>query len=564
MNTTALIAISLALFLEGDGPGPKPGGFDRPGNGTATRSVVMARNGMVCTSQPLASQAGLALLRKGGNAFDAVVGAAAVLNVVEPMMTGIGGDMFAIAWAAREGKLVGLNGSGRSSSKATVEAFRAKGYRTVPTYGPDSVTVPGAFHGWATLHAKYGKLPLEEVLADAVRYAEEGFPVSEVIASDWREGVRWAEVPEFRDTFLVRETDSSGRPSWRAPRAGEVFRAPDLGRTLRALGKGGIGEFYRGDIARRIAGHLRSAGSSIDIDDLAKHESTWVEPLSTTFHGYTLHELPPNGQGLAALQMLNILEEYDLKALGHNSAPYIHLLLESKKLAFADRNRWVADPSFRDLPVATLVSKEYAGKMRARIDTKRAGSFPRSTLDLAAETTYLCAADRDGNAVSFINSLFHGFGSGVVVPGTGICLQNRGSLFSLEDGHLNRIEPSKRPLQTIIPAFVTRDGKPWLCYGVMGGDMQPQGHVQVLINMIVFGMDPQEAGEAPRVRETGGGAALESGIGPDVVEALRGMGHRIDASPGGFGGFQGILIDREAGVLRGATESRKDGCAAGY
>ena len=419
MATTTLMALSFALLLDGERPGPKPGGFDRPGNGSATRSVVMARNGMVCTSQPLASQAGIALLRKGGNAFDAIVGAAAVLNVVEPMMTGIGGDMFAIAWDAKEGKLVGLNGSGRSSSRATAEAFRAKGYRTVPTHGPDSVTVPGAFHGWATLHARYGKLPLEDVLAEAVRHAEEGFPVSEVIASNWREGAEWAEVPEFRDAFLVREADPAGRPSWRAPRAGEVFRAPDLGRTLRALGKGGIGEFYKGDVARRIAEHLRSRGSSIDLDDLAKHESTWVEPMNTTFRGYTLHELPPNGQGLAALQMLNMLEQYDLEALGHNSAPYIHLLLESKKLAFADRDRWVADPSFRELPLATLVSKEYAGKMRARIDPARAGSFPRSTLDLAAETTYLCAADKDGNAVSFINSLFHGFGSGLVVPGTG-------------------------------------------------------------------------------------------------------------------------------------------------
>ena len=564
MATTTLLALSFALLLDGERPGPKPGGFDRPGNGSARRSVVMARNGMVCTSQPLASQAGIALLRKGGNAFDAIVGAAAVLNVVEPMMTGIGGDMFAIAWDAKEGKLVGLNGSGRSSSRATAEAFRAKGYRTVPTHGPDSVTVPGAFHGWATLHARYGKLPLEDVLAEAVRHAEEGFPVSEVIAADWRAGVRWADVPEFREALLVREADSEGRATWRAPRAGEVFRAPDLGRTLRALGKGGIGEFYKGDVARRIAEHLRSRGSSIDLDDLAKHESTWVEPMSATFRGYTLHELPPNGQGLAALQMLNMLEQYDLEALGHNSAPYIHLLLESKKLAFADRDRWVADPSFRELPLATLVSKEYAGKMRARIDPARAGSFPRSTLDLAAETTYLCAADRDGNAVSFINSLFHGFGSGLVVPGTGICLQNRGSLFSLEEGHLNRLEPSKRPLHTIIPAFVTRDGKPWLCYGVMGGDMQPQGHVQVFLNMVVFGMNPQEAGEAPRVRETGGGAALESGIAPDVVEALKALGHRIDSSPGGFGGFQGILIDGATGVLRGATESRKDGCAAGY
>jgi gamma-glutamyltranspeptidase/glutathione hydrolase len=521
--------------------------------------MVIAQNGMVCASQPLAAQAGLAVLRRGGNAFDAAVATAAVLNVVEPMSTGIGGDMFALAWPAREGRLMGLNGSGRSASTATVERFRAKGYATVPAFGPDSVTVPGAFHGWATLHAKYGKLPLAELLADAIRYAEEGFPVSEVIASDWRSALQHKEIPEFAANYLIREGDS-----YRTPRLGEIFRQSDLARTLRALAKGGVDEFYRGEIARKIATYLESKGSLIRYEDLAKHESTWVEPLSTTFQGYALHELPPNGQGIAALEMLNILEGYDLKSLGHNSADYLHLIVESKKLAFADRDTYVTDPTFRELPVATLISKEYAKKARGRIDANRAGEFRKSTLDTGSDTVYLCAADREGNVVSFINSLFNGFGSGLVVPGLGICLQDRGALFSLDERHLNRIEPSKRPLHTIIPAMVTRDGKPWLCYGVMGGDMQPQGHVQVFLNMVVFGMNPQEAGEAARVKEGGGAVSVESGISKAAVEGLQAKGHRIVPGPGGFGGFQGILIDREHGVLYGASENRKDGCAIGY
>ncbi|MEC7922394.1 MAG: gamma-glutamyltransferase, partial [Planctomycetota bacterium] len=472
--------------------------YDRPVSTRSARSMVLAKRGAVCASQPLAAEAGLAILRKGGNAFDAAVATAAVLNVVEPMSTGIGGDMFALAWSAKEKKLVGLNGSGRSAATASIEAYRALGMNRVPRFGAYSVTVPGAFHGWCALLEKYGSLPLEEVLADAIRYAEEGFPVSEVIAENWRSGMRHQGIPEFAENYLLREGDK-----WRSPRLGEVFRQPDIGRTFRALAKGGIEVFYRGEIARRIASYLESKGSLIRLGDLQKHSSTWVEPVSTEYKGYRLYELPPNGQGIVALEMLNILEGYDLRKLGHNSAEYIHLVTEAKKLAFIDRDTFVTDLDTRKLPVETLISKEYAAKMRARIDPKRAGRYPRSTLEIGNDTVYLCTADSQGNMVSFINSIYYGFGSGLVVPGTGICLQNRGALFRLGKDHLNRLEGSKRPLHTIIPAFVTREGKPWFCYGVMGGDMQPQGHTQVLLNMIEFGMNPQEAGEAARICEAG-------------------------------------------------------------
>lgn len=534
-------------------------GYDRPASTRSARSMVLARRGMVATSQPLAAEAGIAILRKGGNAFDAAVACAAVLNVVEPMSTGIGGDVFVLAWPAREGRLVGLNGSGRSASTATVESYRQRGLKEIPPFSVHAVTVPGAFHAWATLLERYGRLSLREVLADAIRYASEGFPVSEVIAQDWQEGLRHQSNDEFARTYLIREDRG-----WRCPRLGEVFRQPDLAATFRTLAKEGVNAFYRGAIADRIASYLESQGNLVRKADLEKHTSAWVSPVSTEFQGYTLHELPPNGQGIVALEMLNILEGYDLKSLGHNSAEYIHLIAEAKKLAFADRDTYVTDPDVRKLPVETLISKDYARRMRARIDRNRAQSFSRSTLEIEGDTVYLCTADREGNVVSFINSIYYRFGSGRVVPGTGICLQNRGALFSLEEDHLNRIEPSKRPLHTIIPAMVTREGKPYFCFGVMGGDMQPQGHTQVFLNMVVFGMNPQEAGEAPRVREVGGALAVESGIRGEVRDALRQKGHRIVRRPGGFGGFQGILIDSEHGVFYGASENRKDGCAIGY
>jgi len=554
-----VVAIALMSAVGGFAAGAFGQGYDRSAATTSARSMVLARRGMICASQPLAAEAGLAVLRAGGNAFDAAVAAAAVLNVVEPMSTGIGGDMYALAWSAKEGRLVGLNGSGRSAAAATVARYRELGLDAIPTHGPHAITVPGAFHGWATLIENHGSLPLGAILADAIRHADEGFAVSEVIAENWQGGLVHREVAEFARTYLVRDGDD-----WRAPRLGEIVRQPDLARTFRALAAGGIDTFYRGEIAQRIAAFLESEGSLIRAVDLAKHSSTFVAPVSTDYRGYVLHELPPNGQGIVALEMLNILEGYDLRALGHNSTGYVHLLAEAKKLAFADRDTFITDLDYRKLPVETLISKPYAERMRARIDRGRAGRFEKSTLEIGDDTVYLATADRDGNMVSFINSLFYGFGSGLVVPGTGICLQNRGALFRLDDAHRNRIEPSKRPLHTIIPAFVTRDGKPWLCYGVMGGDMQPQGHVQVLVNLVDFGMNPQEAGEAARVREADGAVFVENGVAAATIDGLRALGHRVERAANAFGGYQGILVDRERGVYLGGSDNRKDGCALGY
>ncbi len=549
--TASFVVLGAGLFAQE---------FDRPTDSTrSTRSMVMARNGMVATSQPLAAQAGLAVLREGGNAIDAAVATAAVLNVVEPMSTGIGGDMFAIAWIANEKKLVGLNGSGRSSRHATVKHYREKSYERIPLYHADAVSVPGAFAGWAELHRKYGSLPMSRLLADAIRYAEDGFPVSEIIASSWESHVEFARDADFAATYLVREGDS-----YRAPRLGETFRQGDLAQTFRILAEKGPDAFYRGEIAEKIARCLKSRGALIDAEDLSRHSSTWVEPVSTNFHGYEVHELPPNGQGITVLQMLNILEEFDLKALGHNSAEYLHLVIEAKKFAFADRDRFIADPSTRPLPIDTLISKKYAARIRSRLDRDRSTVQPKSVLAESTDTVYLTTADREGNVVSFINSIFHGFGSHVVVPGTGICLQNRGALFSLDPEHLNRIEPSKRPFHTIIPGFVLKDGKPYMSFGVMGGDFQPQGHTQVLLNHIVFGMSPQEMGERARVSESGGEVYVESGVSEDVCEALRKKGHRVNRKGGSYGGYQAILIDPKTGVYWGGSDNRKDGCVVGY
>ena len=498
-------------------------------------------------------------MRQGGNAFDAAVAMAATLNVVEPMSTGIGGDMYALAWSAREQKLIGLNGSGRSASTANLEYFQQKGLDSIPASGIDSVTVPGTVHGWVSLLEEYGSLSLADTLADSIRYAEEGFPVSEVIAQAWVEGLRFADRPEFAQTYLI--ADAKG---WRSPRLGEMFLQPDLANTLRGLANGGIDSFYRGEIAGKIADYLQTKGSLLRASDLADHSSTWVDPVSTEYGGYHLYELPPNGQGIVALEILNILEGYDLAEMEHNSAEYIHLLSEAKKLAYTDRDTFVTDLDIRKLPVEELISKQYAQRQRARIDINQAQSFPKSTLNIGEDTVYLCTADRDGNMVSFINSTFDNFGSGYVVPGTGISLQNRGSLFSLQAGHLNRIEPSKRPMHTIIPAMVMRNNRPVFCYGVMGGEMQPQGHVQIFLNMFVFGMNAQEAGEAARSREMDGFIAIESGIDDAVSEQLRAMGHSVERRVGDFGGYQGIYFDAEQGVYHGASDNRKDGCALGY
>ncbi len=524
--------------------------------------MVIATEGMVATSQPLAAQAGLDVLKRGGNAIDAAVATAAALNVVEPMSTGIGGDMYSIAWIAKDKKLVGLNGSGRSSRHATLKHFTDKGYKKIPLYSADAVTVPGAFDGWVSLHEKYGKLPLKEVLRDAIRYAEKGFPVSEIIASGWRGHVRFKSDPDFANTYLIKEGNE-----YRTPRIGEIFKQPDFAKTLRILAEGGSDAFYKGEIAKKIAQCLKEKGSLIDEVDLANHKSLWVEPVSTNFKGYDVWELPPNGQGITALQMLNILEAYDLKSMGHNSPEYLHLYLEAKKYAFADRDTYIADPTIQELPIKTLISKEYATKIRKRIEMHRASKHPKSVLAESHDTVYLTTADSEGNVVSFINSIFHGFGSHVVVPGTGICLQNRGALFSLDPNHLNKVEPNKLPFHTIIPGFVTKKGEPYMSFGVMGGDFQPQGHTQVLLNHILFGMNPQEMGEAPRIAEYRGSVHVESGIPENVRAQLRALGHDVKHRVGSYGGYQAILIKKNKDgsfTYYGGSDNRKDGAVVGY
>ena len=533
---------------------------DRPfGKASLGRSPVLAKHGMVATSQPLAAQAGLRILQQGGNAYDAAVATAAVLAVVEPMMTGPGGDVFMLAHDATTGKLLGLNGSGFSPQGANLGFFRDKGLEAIPTTGPFSVSIPGAVDAWAEIVEKHGTLPLAVVLAPAIAYAEEGFAVTEIIGGDWvRGGPPHADKDEFRRVFLK----DGGEPY----RHGELFRNPDLAKTLRQIAEGGRDAFYKGDFARAMVKDLNRLGWPVTMDDLAFQHSDWVEPISTTYKGVELFELPPNGQGMAALEMLNILEPFDLRALGHNSTAYLHLMIEAKKLAFGDLAAWNADPEQSRLPVETIISKDYAKRQRARIDEKKAApGYESGIADGGSDTVYLTVVDEDRNVVSFINSIFHNFGSGVVVPGTGVVLQNRGALFTLEEGHPNQLAPRKRPYHTIIPAMAFRDGKPWLSFGVMGGDMQPQGHVQVLLNMLEFGMHPQEAGEAARFRHhPAEGVAVESGIDPTVVQELSRMGHDVRARPGQFGGYQAIEIDWERGVLIGGTDPRKDGQVAGW
>jgi gamma-glutamyltranspeptidase/glutathione hydrolase len=532
---------------------------DRPaGRARAGRSAVWARNGMVATSQPLAVQAGLRILQQGGNAVDAAVAAAAVLNVVEPMSTGVGGDMFALVYMATTGEIKGLNGSGFSPNAATPDFFLQKGLSAIPMYGAYSVSVPGAVDGWTTLLDKYGTMKLEQVLAPAIEYAELGFPVSEIIAAVWAADGRAAAArdPEFAKAYFTND---------HPPAHGDVFVNKPLAETLRQIARGGRDAFYKGEIAARIVRRLNELGWPVTLEDLAHQRSDWVDPISTTYKGYRVYELPPNGQGMAALQMLNILEGFDLRSLGHNSARYLHLLIEAKKLAFADLDRWLADPEKTRIPVETIISKEYAVRQRARIHPSRAAGSVASGIPSNGDTVYLTVVDKDRNAVSFINSIFLNFGSTIVVPGTGIVLHNRGALFTLQDGHPNRLEGRKRPYHTIIPAMVFRDGKPVLSFGVMGGDMQPQGHVQVLLNMLEFGMNVQDAGEAPRFRHSPlSGVALESGVGATTIRELASLGHQIISLPGIFGGYQAIQIDWKSGTLAGGTDPRKDGCAAGY
>ncbi len=528
-----------------------------------TRSPVLARNGVVATSQPLATAAGLEVLRRGGNAVDAALAAAAVLWVVEPMMVGPGGDLFAIVCDNRKKQLRGLNASGYSPSGVPADFFRQKGLSRVPGNEIYSVTVPGAVAGWFALLEAHGTMKAADLLAPAITYAEDGFPVSEIISGQWaRYSVRLKD-PEARSAYLVEDGGTQ-----RVPRHGEVFRSPRMAVTLKLLAAKGRDGFYSGEVARKIVEKANSLGWPMSLDDLKFQSGAaqWVRPISTTYRGYQLYELPPNGQGLAALEMLNILEGFDLKKLGHNSADYIHLLVETKKQAFADRDAYVADPDKFPAPLERLLSKEHAAELRARIDMKRAAEAAATLLGPPGldDTIYLTVVDRDRNAVSFINSLASAFGSGIAAGDTGVLLQNRGSGFTLAEGHPDRFEPRKRPLHTIIPAMLFRDGRPVLTFGVMGGTMQPQGHVQVLLNMLEFGMNVQEAGEAPRFRHENNGLSLESEIGEAVRKSLAARGHKLVEAADVFGGYQAVWIDWERGVLAGGSDPRKDGCAMGW
>ncbi|HKW41329.1 MAG TPA: gamma-glutamyltransferase [Gemmatimonadales bacterium] len=528
----------------------------------AHRSTVYAPHGTIATSQPLATAAGIAVLEHGGNAIDAAVTAAAVLNVVEPMMTGIGGDMFAIVWSAKDHRLYGLNSSGRAGRLMTREALLARGHRSMPELSVEDVTVPGALAGWDALLQRFGTITLAQALAPAIGYAESGFPVTPIIARDWAsEASRLARDAGARQTFLVDGT--------RAPHAGEWFTNPDLARSFRLIAAQGPSALYGGELGQRIVAGLERLGGYLTLDDLRDHRPEWVEPISAPFKGYRVWELPPNGQGVAALEMLRMLEPYDLRGLGHNSAPYLHLLIEAKKLAFADAARYVGEPAAMQVSAAALLDDGFVAARRALIDPKRAADRPEAGTASASETIYLTVADSAGNMVSFINSLFDAFGSGVAVPGTGFALQDRGAGFTLDPGLPNTIAPGKRPFHTLIPAFVTKpDGngveQPWMSFGVMGGSMQPQGHVQVLLNLLVFDMDLQDAIDAPRFRHLAGRrVALEAPIGDAARRTLTALGHEIaDERAVAFGGAQAII--RLPHGYAAGSDPRKDGMAAGY
>jgi len=537
----------------------------------ATRSEVIATSGMVATSQPLAAQIGIDVLKQGGSAVDAAIAVNAALGLMEPTGAGVGGDLFAIVWDADEQKMYGLNSSGPAPEALTLRYVKAKKLARMPHDGPLAWTVPGCVAGWAALHERFGELPLAALLAPAIRYAEEGFPLTELIAHYWERSVeRFEDFANFQKLYA---------PHGRAPASGEIFRNPELAATYRAIAEGGADAFYRGAIAERIVEYADSVGGLLGAEDLAGFEPEWVEPVGVPYRGYGVWELPPNGQGIAALQMLRMLDQLDLRAMGFGSADQLHTVIELKKIVYEDRARLYADPRFADVPVEGLISREYAEQRLKLFDRRVAAkSYPTGDPRLEkGDTVYLTVVDSKRNAVSLIQSNYFGFGSGEVPDGLGFCIQDRGALFSLERGHPNALAPGKRPFHTIIPALVTRDGEPVFSFGVMGGAMQPQGHVQILTNILDFGMNVQAAGDAPRWRhggssqpdergrmEDGGVVYLESGFDPEVVRELAARGHRVETQRGGFGGYQGIWIDRDNGTLRGGSESRSDGCAIGY
>lgn len=536
----------------------------------ATRSEVIARHGMAATSQPLATQVALDILKKGGNAIDAAIAANAMLGLVEPVSNGIGGDLFAIVWSAKDKKLYGLNASGRSPYSLSLDYFKKNNIKKIPALGPLPVSVPGCVDGWFELHNKFGKLPMTEILAPTIKYAREGFPVTELIAYYWGRSVPvLKKFPGFEEIYTI---------NGRAPRKGEIFKNPYLAATLEKIAGGGRDVFYKGEIAKQIDAYIKEQGGFLSYKDLADHKSEWVEPVSTNYRGYDVWELPPNGQGIATLQILNILEGYPLKDFGYGSKEHVHYFVEAKKLAFEDRAKFYADPDFNKIPVKELISKEYAAERRKLIDDNRAARrYDAGNPALKeGDTIYMTVADEEGNMVSLIQSNYRGMGSGMTPYKLGFILQDRGELFDLEDGNFNTYAPHKRPFHTIIPAFVTKDGNPFMSFGVMGGSTQPQGQAQIIMNIVDFGMNLQEAGDAPRILHEGsseptgekmidgGIVSLESGFDYEVIRELIKMGHKINFDVGDYGGYQAIMYDSVNKVYYGASESRKDGQAAGY
>ncbi|WP_386361018.1 gamma-glutamyltransferase [Xanthomonas campestris] len=550
------------------------GAADRiTGQGFATRSEVIAPHAMAATSQPLATQIALDVMKDGGSAVDAAIAANAALGLMEPTGNGVGGDLFAIVWDPKTNKLYGYNGSGRSPKLLTLAEFQRRGLKDIPPTGPLPVSVPGAVDGWFALHGRFGRKPMAQDLAPAIRYAREGHPVAETIAYYWDRSVpRLSQYPGFKEQFTI---------DGHAPRKGELWKNPNLANTLQQIADGGRDAFYKGEIARTIGAYFKANGGFLSYEDLASHQGEWVEPVSTNYRGYDVWELPPNSQGIAALQMLNILEGYDFSKIGFGSTEHVHLFTEAKKLAFADRARFYADPAFQPAPLAKLISKDYAAQRRALISMDKAlkevqPGTPKQLEE--GDTIYMTVADADGMMVSLIQSNYRGMGSGMAPPGLGFILQDRGEMFVLKKDHPNGYAPGKRPFQTIIPAFVTKDGKPWLSFGVMGGAMQPQGHVQIVMNLVDFHMNLQEAGDAPRIQHEGsteptgqatamsdgGEVNLETGFSYDTIRGLMRKGHRVIFADGPYGGYQAIARDPASGVYYGASESRKDGQAAGY
>jgi gamma-glutamyltranspeptidase/glutathione hydrolase len=561
-------------------PTAAPGGGDRyTGAGFATRAPVLGRHGMAATAQPLATQIAVDILKKGGSAIDAAIAANAALGLMEPVGCGIGGDIFAIVWDPKTKKLYGYNGSGRSPKGRSLADLKKKlGERkAMPSHGSLTVTVPGAVDGWFALHQRFGKLPMNQVLAPATAYAREGFPVSQLIAFYWARNFRGferqakdiEEIANAKATYLI-----NGSP----PAHGQIFKNPDLARTYDLLAAGGRDAYYKGPIAKTIDAYFKRIGGDLRYEDFAAHTGNFVDPVGVNYRGYDVYELPPNTQGVAALQILKMIEGFDLKKMGRGSADALHVMVEAKRLAFEDLAKFYADPATYNAPIAELISDGYAAKRRALIRMDRANSeVPPGEIKLRqGDTTYLTTADKDGMMVSLIQSNYRGMGSGLVADGLGFMFQDRGELFALEPGHPNVYAPGKRPFQTIIPAFVMKDGRPWMSFGVMGGDLQPQGHVQILVNMIDFGLNVQEAGDAARFRHESseewtrphsrgvGELQLETGIGADVRADLDRRGHKLVPGDGGFGGYQAILRDSDTGVYWGASEMRKDGAAMGY